>query len=206
MSLSNDTKNRLGVALALQTAGAEVADAIDANTGLADGKFLIGDVNGVQAEKTLSGDVTSDREGVTAIGAGKVTQAMHVAASEDGTVVKVGADDNVIGAIPLLFRVAIAAGALATKNILMTHKIRVVDAWVVLTGAGVVNTVLAVGNAGTAITDTMAVSGADKALVRAATIDDAQHEIAAGANMSITTTVGATQPACIVYVLAQRVA
>jgi len=52
----------------------------------------------------------------------------------------------------------------------------------------------------------MAASGAAKALVRAATIDSAQHEIAAGANLSVQSLTGATQPAAIVYILAERVA
>lgn len=47
-----------------------------ANVALADGKILIGDAAGAGAAKTLTGDVTMTREGVTAIGAGKVTSAM----------------------------------------------------------------------------------------------------------------------------------
>jgi hypothetical protein len=133
-------------------------------------------------------------------------EAATAASALDGTVAKNGANDDVIGALTVLFRIAIAAGALATKNVLMTHKIRVVDAWLVLTGAGVANTTFAVGNAGTAITDEMLGSGTDKALVRAATIDDAQHEVAAGANLSVKSSTGATQPNAIVYVLAERVA
>jgi len=133
-------------------------------------------------------------------------EAATAASALDATVAKNGADDNVIGALPVLFRIAIAAGALATKNVLMTHKVRVIDAWLVLTGGGVATTTLTVGNAGTAITDAMAASGAAKALVRAATIDSAQHEIAAGANLSVQSLTGATQPAAIVYILAERVA
>jgi hypothetical protein len=173
---------------------------------LADGHVLVGSAAGEAADVAMSGDVTIDNTGVMAIGAGKVTQAMQVAASHDGTSAKVAADDGVIGALPLLFRIAIAAGALATKNVLMTHKIRVVDAWVVLAGAGVALATLTVGNAGVAITDALDVSGVDKAVIRAGAIDDAHHEVAAGANLSITTATGATQPACIVYVLAERVA
>lgn len=135
-----------------------------------------------------------------------VSQAKIEAASLDGTVVKVSAADAVIGAIPVIFEIAIAAGALAAKNVVMTHKVRVLDASVVLEGAGVANTVLVVGNGATAITDTMAVSGSDKALVRAATIDDAAQDIAAGGSLRVTTSVGASQPACRVRVLAVRVA
>lgn len=42
---------------------------------LADGKVLIGDASNLPAEKTLSGDVTTTREGVVSIGALKVTTA-----------------------------------------------------------------------------------------------------------------------------------
>lgn len=43
---------------------------------LANGKLLIGNVSGVAAEQTASGDVTVSNAGVTAIGANKVTKAM----------------------------------------------------------------------------------------------------------------------------------
>lgn len=123
-----------------------------------------------------------------------------------GTEVAVVANANVIGGIPVLHRIDIAAGALAETDVVLTHKTRVIDAWVVLTGGGVSTTTLKVQNGATAITDAMDVSGSDKALIRAATIDDAQHEIAAAGTLRIKTETGATQPACIVYVLGIRVA
>lgn len=43
---------------------------------LADGKVLVGNVSGVGAAVTLTGDVTTTNAGVTAIGANKVTKAM----------------------------------------------------------------------------------------------------------------------------------
>ncbi len=75
-----------------------------------------------------------------------------------------------------------------------------------LRGAGVSSTTLTVKNGTTAITDTMAASGADKALVRAATIDDASWEVAAGGTLRVTSATGATQPAATVFVRAIRVA
>ena len=122
-----------------------------------------------------------------------------------GKVANVSADD-VAGGIPIIFQIDIAAGALAAKNVTMTHKIRVIDVWVVLTGAGVSTTTLAVGNAANDITDKIAVSGSDKDLIRAAAIDDTYHEIAATGSLRVTTETGATQPDCIVYVLAERIA
>lgn len=212
MAFTAETRRALAVALGINGDAiaalieADIASSIASEIALADGAVLIGGADGLAAAQTLAGDVTTTRAGVTAIGAGKVTNAMVLPAALDGTVAKVHAADGVIGAIPVLFRIDVAAGALAAKNVVMTHKVRVLDAFVVLTGAGVANTVLTVGNGATAITDTMAVSGADKALVRAATIDDAQQDIAAGGSLRVTTTVGATQPACSVYVWAVRIA
>lgn len=116
------------------------------------------------------------------------------------------ADDNVIGGIPVLHRVDLAAGALASTDVVLTYKTRVIDAWVVLTGAGITSTILTIKNTAGAITDGMDVSGSDTDLVRAANIDDANHEIAAGGTLRIQTETGATQPACTVYVLGIRVA
>lgn len=129
-----------------------------------------------------------------------------VAAILDGTAAKVVADDNVIGGIPLVHRVDLAAGALASTDVVLTHKTRVIDAWVVLTGAGVATTIVTIKNTADAITDGMDVSGSDTDLVRAANIDDAHHEIAAGGKLRVQTETGATQPDCTVYVLGVRVA
>lgn len=136
---------------------------------------------------------------------GSIVQTDLTAAILDGTAAKVVADDNIIGGIPVLHRIDITAGALAETDVTLTHKTRVIDAWVILTGAGVATTTLKVQNGATTITDAMDVSGSDKAIIRAATIDDAQHEIAAAGTLTIKTETGATQPACTVYVLGVRV-
>lgn len=126
--------------------------------------------------------------------------------SLDGASVASNANANVVGTPTLLFRIDIAAGALGNTDVVVTHKIRVIDAHLVLRGAGVSTTTLQVKNGATAITNTMAASGSDQALVRAATIDDAAHEIAAGGTLRVTSATGATQPDAVVYVLAVRVA
>lgn len=132
---------------------------------------------------------------------------VHLAAAIlDGTSAKVIADDNVIGGIPVVHRIDIAAGDLGNTDVTLTHKTRVIDAWLILRGAGVATTTLQVLSTGNAITDAMAASGSDKALVRAATIDDAYHEIVAGGILRVTSATGATQPAATVYVLGIRVA
>lgn len=138
--------------------------------------------------------------------AASITQADHVAASLDGTVAKVVAAANVIGGLPVVHQIDLAEGALADTDVTLTHKTRVVDAWIVLRSAGVATTTLTVKNAANAITDAMAASGSDQALVRAASLNDAYWEIAAAGTLRVTSATGASQPAATVYVLGYRVA
>lgn len=129
-----------------------------------------------------------------------------VANEINGRVMASVADDNVIGGVPLLHRIDITAGALGDTDVTLTHKTRVIDAWLVLRGAGVATTTLQVKNGNNAITDAMAASGSDTDLVRAASIDDANHEIAAAGTLRVTSLTGAGQPDATVYVLGIRVA
>ncbi|MHB1131661.1 MAG: capsid cement protein [Chloroflexota bacterium] len=142
----------------------------------------------------------SEASGISALAAGSLA----------GTVVANVAADNVIGGIPLTFIVAIPGGAAAAKNVLMTHKVRVIDVHAVHTGgAGEANDTITVGNGANAITDAMSWAGADAAVVRAASLDDANHEIAIGGSLRVTTTdddAGGDVGAGIVYVTAIRVA
>lgn len=128
----------------------------------------------------------------------------------EGTVVANGADSNVIGTIPLIFQIPIVGGAAGNTDVVSTHKVRVLDAWAVHTGgAGEANDTIQVFNGANAISDAMAWSGADTAIVRAASINDANHEVAAGGTLRVTTTdndAGNDVGAGIVYVLAERVA
>jgi hypothetical protein len=120
------------------------------------------------------------------------------------------ANANVIGGIPLLYRINVAGGAAANTDVTVTHKIRILDVWAVHTGgAGETSDTIQVKNGTSAITDAMSWAGADKAVVRAAEIDDAAHEIAAGGTLRVTTTdndAGNDVGAGVVYVLAIRVA
>ena len=140
------------------------------------------------------------------LAANAVTEAKMAAASLTGLVAAVVGDKNVIGGLDVIHRIDLSAGALADTDVVLTHKTRIVDAWVVLRGAGVANTVLTVKNGANAITDAMAASGADTAVVRAAQINDANYEIAAGGTLRVSSSVGATQPAATVYVRGIRVA
>lgn len=149
--------------------------------------------------------------GTTQLAAGGVTEAKlqpgAANAGITGLATKFVANANVIGGIPVIHQINITAGANGNTDVVLTHKTRIIDAWLVLTGAGVESATLQLKNGTTnAITDAMAASGSDQALVRAATINDAYHEIAAGGTLRVTGASGATMPAAVVYVLGYRVA
>lgn len=112
------------------------------------------------------------------------------------------ANVNVIGGIPQLFRIT-ASALTGDVDVTVTHKIRVLDVWTVQTAAGGAGDTIIVKNGATAITDTMDCNKVDKTITRATTIDDAQHEIAAGGTLKVS---GASAVTCEVYVMAIRVA
>lgn len=122
------------------------------------------------------------------------------------------ADANEVGAMPVLHRKTLADAATGNVEIDITHKTRIIDAWVVKTTADghATEDTITIGNGANAITDAMAIgANNDTSLTRAATIDDAQHEIAAGGALRISWVKGAgggNNVACEVYVLGVRVA
>lgn len=153
------------------------------------------------AGSLASGSITTAK-----IAAGAVTEAKIEANSLTGLVVENVADKNVIGGIPVIHRIDIAAGANANVDVTLTHKTRVIDAWLVLRGAGVASETFQIKNGANAISNAMAASGSDQALVRAASIDDAYHEIAAGGTLRVTGASGASMPDATIYVAGIRVA
>ena len=129
-------------------------------------------------------------------------------------VVSTVADVNTQGGIPVVYRINVAAlGATVTSgntDVTIVDKIRVIDVHAIITGGnGAATDNITVHSTGAAITDDMSWSGTDKALVRAATIDDAQHEIAANNILRVTVSASATDAtaaAGTVYVTAIKVA
>ena len=114
------------------------------------------------------------------------------------------ADDNVVGGLPVLHRIDIADGA-GDTDVTLTYKTRVLDVWAVKTAAnGGAGDTVTIKNGATAITDALDLNAVDKTVVRAGTIDDAQHEIAAAGTLRVTAANG-TNNACTVYVLGIRV-
>lgn len=184
---------------------------LGATAGRLDTAVTVGDAIGV-AQVITSTDIRIIRSAPPAVvGAGSITAAQLAAgaAAEGiyGTQVRLVADANVIGGVPVLHRIDVADGVTGDVDVTLTHKTRVVEAWLVKTaGAGGANDTITVKNGATAITDAMSINVADKVVVRAGTIDDAQHEIAAGGTLRVTRTKVTANVACVVYVLGVRVA
>ena len=112
-------------------------------------------------------------------------------------------DLNDVGVIPIIYPIAVADVASSNTEVTMKLKVRVLDAWVVkIGGNGSASNTYTVGNGSTAITDAMDGNINDKLNVRAAEIDDAQHEIDAGSALRVTWNKSGGNIAAIVYVLA----
>lgn len=123
-----------------------------------------------------------------------------------GTVVGSVANANVVGGIPVLHQINIADAVSGDTDVVLTHKTRIIDAWVVLTAAGDAGNTYTVKNAGNAITDAITPGAADTTLKRAAQINDANHEIAAAGSLRVSHARIGGSSAAIVYVLGMRVA
>ena len=113
-------------------------------------------------------------------------------------------EDNVVGGIPILFVIDVANTA-DDYDVTMTHKVRVVDAWIVCTGvaAHATNDTLQLKNGTNAITDALAKGDTQYATKRFTTIDETYTEIAASGTLRVTA-VKDTNCAAKVFVLAVR--
>jgi len=107
------------------------------------------------------------------------------------------------GGVPFILKADLTAGStVAIFNANAPFKFRVLDAWSVATSAD--GGTWLVDDGANAITDTVTVTGTDKTIDRAGTIDNAEHEIAAGGSLRV---VGDGANAdVIVYVMCMRVA
>lgn len=169
-----------------------------ATPGRLDGAATVGDSMGV-AQVINSTDIVITRASpvvLNAVADGALT----------GTKAAVVANANVVGGVPVLFRID-CADASADVDVVSTHKIRVLDAWALNTGiaAHAANDTWQIKNGANAISDAVAKTATVNAVKRISTIDPARHEIAAGDTLRVTT-VKATNAAVTVYVLAIRVA
>lgn len=132
------------------------------------------------------------------------------ASSQTGAIANTVADANVIGGLTLTHRIDVAAGATGNVDVVFTYKSRVVDVRLVkksAAGGGAGTIQVFNGTGGNAITDAMSINVNDKVVVRCAEIDDAYHEIAAGATVRVTRTrTASTDETCTVYIETIRVA
>ena len=125
----------------------------------------------------------------------------------DGGAVAPLADAATVAGIMLVHRIDVADAATGNVDVTLTYKERVIDAWLVKTGgAGGASDTIQVKNGATAVSDAMSINVAQKAVVRAATIDDAAWEIAAGGTLRVTRTkASANNVACTVFIRTIRV-
>ena len=140
------------------------------------------------------------------------TNTVPVGAIEDsgltGQKAAVLADAAVIGGIPVLHRIDVAAGATGNVDVTLTYKTRVTDVHLVKRsaaggGAGTIQ----VFNGANAITNAMSIDVADQIIVRPTTLDDAYWEIAAAGTLRVTRTrTASTDETCTVFVRGVRVA
>lgn len=138
------------------------------------------------------------------IAAGAVTQAKISAGTLDATVAKNhAASDTEAGLLIVHHILANQAGGV-DKDVVVTHKIRVIDVIVVNAAVGGAADTITVKNGATAITDAIDTNKADKTVTRAGTIDDAQASISAGGTLRVTKADGANDPNCDVFVIAVR--
>ncbi|MDI7267445.1 MAG: hypothetical protein QME96_05580 [Myxococcota bacterium] len=127
----------------------------------------------------------------------------------DGRQVLAGSNNNTTGVLPVLFRVTLPAGNVPqTRNVVVDHAIRVVDAWFIKqTGAGDGDDTVTVSSAGSAISNAMIIPNADTGVVRATSIDDANWAIAAAGTLRVASAQGggaAGDGEGIAYVLCER--
>ena len=118
------------------------------------------------------------------------------------------ADANTGPGIVVLHRINTAGGVTANTDVTVDDKILIMDVWVQNNGAGTASDTITVTDATTAITDAIDISGADKTIKRAGTIDNAVATLAAGGTLRVTETDGGSNdsPAVTVFVLCLKVA
>jgi len=166
-----------------------------AKTALAEGKVFIGASGGAAAEQTLSGDATLAASGALTIADSVL----------DGSNVANTSPDNVIGAIPVLYRIAVE-DASTNNDVTSTHKFLVTDFWFV-GGAtpGVAEDTVQLLNGTNAISEAVAKTTDANCLVRATQLNQSTGMIAAGGTIRITS-VKNTNVAGTAFVMGIRVA
>jgi len=150
--------------------------------------------------------------GTTELAALGVTQAKlaNGAASEgvNGGKVEFNAALDTMSAVPVLHRITIAGGANANIDVVNDLKLRVLDFWVRLDGAGTAGCLVTLKNNTDAISDAIDCSAkGDKDIARAGELDNDHVDIAISGPIRVTiASTGGDFPAGEAYVLAVPVA
>ena len=124
----------------------------------------------------------------------------------DGRNMTAPQDDNVVGGIPVLYRIDMAGGATATQNVTLQGDVVVIDVWVQNNSAGTASDTVQVF-ADTAqvlaITNAIDVSGATNTIASVSTIDSIS---ASTGVLSVKETDGGgnDSPTCVVYILGYK--
>ena len=149
-----------------------------------------------------------DDTGGVAVPAGSIGASEIESSSIGGALAAVVADANEDGGLMVVHRILLASGADANVDVALTEKTRIIDATIVLKGAGTAGSDVQIQNVTTAITDLVDVSaGSDTDVFRPSTIDDAQQEVAAAANLRVAySSTGGDFPGAEVYVVGMKVA
>jgi len=179
----------------LASIDAEMEALLVAGVSLKSGEILVGKAADAATAVTPSGDVTVSNTGVLTIADSVL----------DGSNVANTSPDNVIGAIPVLYRITVE-DASANNDITSTHKFLVTDFWFV-GGAtpGVAEDTVQLLNGTNAISEAVAKTTDANCLVRATQLNQSTGMIAAGGTIRITS-VKNTNVAGTAYVMGIRVA
>lgn len=157
----------------------------------------------VGLSSTVASEIGTGQIADNAVTAAKIADNV-VSGSEVANVANV----NTVGGIPVVFRTAIPSGANGDVDITIANKVRVIDAWAVLKGAGTTGSLLTLKSTSSAISNAIDVAaGNDKDVFHTGQIDDANHEIASGGKIRWSkASTGGDFPGAECYVLALRIA
>ena len=143
-----------------------------------------GDDGDVMVTKTVAESTTSTALGTAAASAANTAELLVL----DGANLANVATDQVIGGIPIVFPLAIPAGAAGSTDVIITQKIKVIRVDCQHTaGAGEASDTVQLLSTAAAITNAIDWSGADNVIVSAGTLDDANATVASGGKLRVTT-------------------
>ena len=162
----------------------------------------VGDTNDgdLVMTKTVGGVTTTIAIGTASASAANAAELLVL----DGANLADVADDQLIGGGLIVFPIAIAGGVTANSDVTISQKIRVIDFWAQMNGAGDTSDTLQLKSTAAAISDALDWTGSDKAIVRAGTLDNANTTVASGGILRVTMTdnAGDNGAAGVAYVLA----